>query len=384
VLQEAGESEEGKIVKNENGGCDLKNLFDKTIGESVISARAVYPYEPVDYSAQTSEETLTKTVVSKWEKEWFEFSKGNGSNEANVKVVVAKAQDIDGYPITDEKVCFHVEQGAALKSYNGISGYVKDPTEQLGKGSSVYVGGSWVDGGQEGTTYLCVTTNQEGLATVEVEDSSSGKVDLIATYEEEHVYRDHFVLFPGNAGGLKEAEEAKKEEEALQKAHEAEEAATKKANEERQAAEAAKVQAEEAAAKKANEEKAAAAKSAEEKAAIEAKSHAEEAAAKKANEEKLAAAKAAREAEEAATKKKHEEEVANLAKPSEVTSVSAVTSAVTPVSASAPVTAVKPLTNAQKLANALKACRKLSRKKRVACEAQVRHVYAAKHKKGKK
>jgi len=391
VLNEAGENEEGKVIKNENGGCDLKNVFDKTIGESVISANAVYPYEPVDYPAQASEGSLTKTVVSKWEKEWFEFPKGVGANEQNVKIVVAKAQDIDGHPFAYEKVCFHAQQNSGLRSYGGISGYIKDPTELLGKGTSVYVGGSSMDGGQEGTEFLCVNTNEQGLATIEVENSSFGKVDLTVTYEEEHVYRDHNVLFPTNAGGLKEAEEAKRheeevkqhEKEALRKAHEAEEEATKKANEEKAKAEAEQVKAEEEATKKANEEAIAKASN-EEKLALETKLHEEEAATKLANEEKLAAAKKAREEEEAATKVKHEEEVAALLRRAATTTIttSGPASLVTPIPGG--LSGAKPLTEAQKLAKALKACHKLAKQKRVACETQARKAHSAKHKKHKK
>ncbi len=47
-----GESEAGKIVKNADGGCDLKNLYNEVIGESSITATAVYPYQPVDYGGR--------------------------------------------------------------------------------------------------------------------------------------------------------------------------------------------------------------------------------------------------------------------------------------------------------------------------------------------
>ena len=39
-----------------------------------------------------------------WEKEWFQFPKGPGENEQNVRIVVAKAQDIDGRPLAGETV----------------------------------------------------------------------------------------------------------------------------------------------------------------------------------------------------------------------------------------------------------------------------------------
>jgi len=383
-----GESEEGKIVQNENGGCDLKGLFGKTIGESSISATAVYPYEPVDYPAVKSVAPVVKTVSSSWEKEWFEFPKGNGKEEANVKIIVAKAQDIDGYPIVGEKVCFHAEQNSGLKPYSGISGYIKDPGNLLGKGTPVYVGGSSVDGGQEGTAFLCVVTNREGLATVEVENSSFGKVDLTAVYEEEHIYRDHEILFPTNAGGLKEAEEAKagkqKEEEAEAKQDEEEikklqeeEAAKNKAREEESTAAETKHQEEEAANNKKREEEVAeklkTKEKAEEEAAAEKTKHAEEAAAEKTKHEEEAAAE----------KKKHEEEAASLAKAA-MTTTTNTAPLYTPIAGVLGVTAAKPLTEAQKRAKALAACKKLPKKKRAACEAQVRGAHSAKHKKHKK
>ena len=130
-VQTEGENEAGKILKNANGGCDLKNLYNDTIGESAISATAVYPYEPVDYPAQTSEAPLVKRVVSKWEKEWFEFPKGPGPNEQNLRIIVAKAQGIDGRPITGEIICFHAEQGSGMSQFTQS---IVDTGNQLGFG----------------------------------------------------------------------------------------------------------------------------------------------------------------------------------------------------------------------------------------------------------
>ncbi len=113
-----GESETGKIVKNADGGCDLKGLFNEVIGESSISATAVYPYQSVDYGSQNSEASLIKKVRSLWEKEFFEFPKGPGKEEQNVRIVVAKAQDIDGRPIVDETVCFHAQQETGIYPFS--------------------------------------------------------------------------------------------------------------------------------------------------------------------------------------------------------------------------------------------------------------------------
>jgi hypothetical protein len=281
---EAGESETGKIVKNADGGCDLKGLYNQTIGESAISATVLYPYQPVDFLPQTSN-TVVKKVHSLWEKEFFAFPKGNGKEEQNVRIVVAKAQDIDGRPIVDEEVCFHAQQEAGLYQFNNPTNgdMLSDPNNLLGKGSNVYLGGSWVtDPYFEGTNVLCVTTNDEGLAAIDVVNSTSPSVDMTVRYEEEEIVRDHTVSFTGNIG----SEELLRAEEKA--------AAEKKAAEE-------KAQAEEEQ-KKAEAEKAKAEKEAEKKAA-------EEAAKTKAeNEQKALEAKVKREEEAETTRIKREDE----------------------------------------------------------------------------
>lgn len=261
VLENAGEEEAGKIVKNADGGCDLKNIYKDVIGETSISAKAVYPYQTVDFPAESAEAPIVKKVRSYWEKEFFSFPKGPGSNEQNIRIVVAKAQDIDGNPIVGEEVCFHAQQEAGLYGFdNSTNGdRLSDPTEQLGKGTNVYLGGSFVtDAYLEGTNVLCATTNDEGLAAIDVVNSTSPSVDITVRYEEEQIVRDHEVSFAGNIGSVK-AEEEKK-------------AAEEKAAEEKKIAEEEKAiaKAEKEAEKKAAEEAAKAKAEAEQK-ALEAK-----------------------------------------------------------------------------------------------------------------
>jgi len=256
-----GESEAGKIIKNADGGCDLKNLYNEVIGESSISATAVYPYQPVDYRQQGSEGSLVKKVRSKWEKEFFEFPKGNGKEEANVRIVVAKAQDIDGRPIVDETVCFHAQQEAGLYKFsNPTNGdTLSDPEQLLGKGGEVYLGGSYVTNPYlEGTNSLCATTNDEGLAAIDLVDSTFASVDLTARYENEEIVRDHLVDFSTNLG-------AKEKKEAEAKAKEEKEKAEAKAKEEKEAEAKQAKEEKEAEAKKAKEEREAETKAAEEK-----------------------------------------------------------------------------------------------------------------------
>ncbi len=365
-LQEGEEETPGKIIKNGDGGCDLKLLKGTVIGESEISARAVYPYEPVDYPAQTSEEPLTKTVTSDWEKEWFQFSKGPGSNEDTVKIIVAKAQDISGEPFVGEAVCFVTPNGGTVSHFPGNT--VDDIGNQLGFGAgNVEVGPSTIvhPAGKEGK--LCETTNSKGLAAIEVTNSELKEVDLNVEYVEENILRDHTVKFVTPA-------EEKVEREAAERAKK--EAAEKAAAEEK-AAEKAKNEAKEKAAEERRAKEVAEAKITEEKAAAEA---AEE-------KERIAA-------QEKAAEEQREKEVLNavkLAATSSTTSTSTTTSsAPAPLVAPAPapalvtVSGVKPLTEAQKLAKALKACKKLPKNKRAACEAQARKAHAAKNKKHKK
>ncbi len=292
----AGESEAGKIVKNEDGGCDLKHLYKEVIGESAISATVLYPYQPVDYDAQTSN-TVVKKVHSLWEKEFFAFPKGNGEEEKNVRIVVAKAQDIDGHPIVGELVCFGAQQEAKLFPFSNPTNkdHLSDPDELLGKGTDVYLGGAYVPFlWNIGTNNLCEITNSEGLAGIDVDNSTAPSVDVTVRYEDEGIIRDHTVSFAGNIG----SEEQRKAEE---------KAAAEKAEAE------AKAKAEREAETKAAEEKAKTEREAERKAAEETAKAEREAAEKKQKEREIAAEKARQEREEAAEKREHEREAAKEA-----------------------------------------------------------------------
>ncbi len=320
-----GESEAGTIIKNADGGCDLKNLYNEVIGESSISATAVYPYQPVDYRQQSSEGSLVKKVRSKWEKEFFEFPKGNGKEEANVRIVVAKAQDIDGRPIVDEKVCFHAQQEAGLYKFsNPTNGdTLSDPEQLLGKGGEVYLGGSFVTNPYlEGTNSLCATTNDEGLAAIDLVDSTFASVDLTARYENEEIVRDHLVDFSTNLGAKekKEAEEKAKEEKekAEAKAKEEKEAEATKAKEEKEA-EAKKAKEEREAETKAAEEKQKARELAAEEARIKREAAAEEKQHKREAEKEAEEKKTTAEIEAANARRAKEEAEANAAREAELT-----------------------------------------------------------------
>jgi hypothetical protein len=273
------------LTTDSNEGCDLSSLFDQEIGHSSISAKVVYPYEPVDYQPLTSE-SITKTVKSLWRKETYEFPKGTNPGDENVRILVAKAQDIDGLPIVDEEVCFNATADSSVTSFDG---HVTDTEGVLGSpGAIVYLNGSYVrDPADEGSNHLCETTNSQGLAGIEVTNSTESGGDVTTHFINEGITRDRLFDFSTNEGSkkakiekeAKEAEEKQKHEEQLaeekqhheealaaeKKRHEEEEAATKKRHEEEAEAE-----------KKHHEKEAEEAKTAEEKAAIEAKNKATE------------------------------------------------------------------------------------------------------------
>jgi len=258
------------VSSDTNEGCDLASLYEQEIGHASISATDVYPYEPVDYRSETSE-PLVKTVKSLWLKETYEFPKGTTAADQNIRIIVAKAQDIDGNPFVGEEVCFNTTADSGIASFDG---HLVD-TEGLlgfGAGTTVYLSGSSViDPSDEGSNHLCERTNSQGLAAIEVTNSTESEVDVTTHYINEGITRDHMFSFAGNAGSVKAEEAAKKTKEENEAKRAAEAAAEKKADEEATAKEEAehKTTAEIEAAKKAREEKAAAAEAQRKKAAEE-------------------------------------------------------------------------------------------------------------------
>ena len=306
------------ITSDANNGCDLESLFGKEIGNSSISAKAVYPYEPVDYPALTSE-PLLKTVSSRWLKELYEFPKGTSPSDQNVRIVVAKAQDIDGYPFADEVVCFHAQQEAGVLQFTGN---VTDTNGVLEgeNGKVVSLNGTTkVHSPIPSEGEFCETTNSHGLAGIEIQNSSFKMVDVTTLFVNEGITRDKQISFVTEAE--EKAEEAKKAEEkaAAEKKNKEEEAANKIARENEEAANKTARENEEAANKTAREkevtEKKITETEANEKAAAEKKSNEEKATAEKtANEAKAAAEKKSNEEKMAAEEKTHKEEVEKLAK----------------------------------------------------------------------
>jgi len=206
----AGESDEGKVENpNEDGGCDLKGVYEHVIGESLISAKGIYPYEPVDYSPLQSN-TLVKKVKSKWEKTWFTFKKGLDGEYESVRIIVAKAQDIDGGPIQGEKVCFSVGGFGGAVAYTKI---LKDPGERVFPGSGrkeLNLAGTTPEEFR-GINQLCLHTNYAGLAAIELDNGSFAGADLPVDFVEEGIIRDHEVEAVPPKEAPKEESKAKTE-----------------------------------------------------------------------------------------------------------------------------------------------------------------------------
>lgn len=300
------------LTTDANEGCDLSSLYEQEIGHATINAKAIYPYEPVDYQAQTSE-SLTKVVKSLWKKETYEFPKGTNPGDENIRIVVAKAQDIDGNPMVGEEVCFNATANSALTSFDG---HINDEGGVLlGSPGTVYLSGSRViDPSDEGSNHLCETTNSQGLAAIEVTNSAEVEVDVTTHFVNEGITRDHLFSFAGNAAGkakeAKEAEEkiAREEKAAEEKArHEAEQKTAEEKRQTEKAEEEAKNKAA-AEAEKAKHEKEISEAKEEEREKLEKQFKAQEEAAEKARQEKEEAEDARRQREAEAEAKKHEEE----------------------------------------------------------------------------
>jgi hypothetical protein len=173
----------GGAILNANGGCDLQNVG--LLGTADISAVARYPYKPVDYPAMASN-AVHKDVKSLWSKTLSYFPKGSGSANANARIVVAHAQDITGAPFADEVVCFSSD-AESMTWFNGTI-------------HGINLSGTGLARDPKGGHRLCVRTDANGNAAVEVLESNSVHVNVIADFANEGILRSIDVDFttPGS------------------------------------------------------------------------------------------------------------------------------------------------------------------------------------------
>jgi hypothetical protein len=181
----------GGALLNADGGCDLQSLYQvpDSLGTSSITATARYPFKPVDFPAETSS-PVTKSVTSLWSKTLAYFPKGTGAANNNSRIVVAHAQNIDGTPFAGEVVCFSAD-GESMDWFNGTVG-----PYNLG-------GTSLASDPKGGSSRVCVTTDDNGNAAVEVLESNPISVDVIADFTNEGILRDITVNYAtsGTTGG---------------------------------------------------------------------------------------------------------------------------------------------------------------------------------------
>lgn len=177
-------------IHNDNDGCDLEGI--RVLGTSSISAVARYPYQPVSDPAHSST-PLTKTVTSLFTKFASYFPKGPGTANDNARIVTVHAQDVDGTPFRNERVCFFVDDEA-----DGVFGF----TGETGRpGARLTVGGD--EAPPLGPSDVCRTTDGNGNAAVEVINSDPQQINVTALFVDEGLLRDVNVNFAvvGSSGG---------------------------------------------------------------------------------------------------------------------------------------------------------------------------------------
>jgi len=183
-------------LKNINGGCDLENI--DPIGTADVTVTARYPYQMVT-AGDPAAAAVHVDVHSLFHKTLAAYSKGPGSANGNVRVVLAHAQDIDGSPLSNEIVCWSAQGASTISVFPGSAagGDILDSTGTLvahidyGQARS----GSFYDRGER----LCTTTDANGNTAVDVSNSEGTTVDVLAYWLNEVIYRDIPVNF-GAAG----------------------------------------------------------------------------------------------------------------------------------------------------------------------------------------
>ena len=185
------------VSRNANGSCDLQKVT--TLGTSDIRALAKYPYQPVDANDPAASAPLHKVVRNLFSKTLSVFPKNNDptdTNDANVRIVIAHAQDIDGRGFDDEEVCFsRSSEGESLEAFSAANtgGIFTKPN-----GEKVSLQHTYVVQDHSGVDRLCVRTNEFGNAAIEVLNSKQQMVDLMAEFKAEGIFRTVDIDFAGN------------------------------------------------------------------------------------------------------------------------------------------------------------------------------------------
>ncbi len=180
------------VIFDNNRGCDLRNVID--LGHSDITATARYPYQPVTDPAKTSL-ALRKVVNSLWSKTityWPKWTSQPNPETDIARIVAVHAQDVDGQPFAHETVCFSADHNAEdMIFFDGVTGPLNAPIDTQGS----YPGHDPLG------RRVCVVTNGLGNAAVEVLNSNPTRVNVIANFVDERLFRHVFVDFsiPGSS-----------------------------------------------------------------------------------------------------------------------------------------------------------------------------------------
>jgi hypothetical protein len=183
------------LDNNANGGCDLKYLKDNVLGTADITADARYPNQPVNGGDPAGSATIHKTVKSLFAKYLAVYPKGSTPDLRNARIVVAHAQDIDGSPFAREVVCFV----NTTKGNDGVTPFI--PTDQNRKqkviGPYDVSGTSTVDDpdNRRNSQRICLRTNDDGNAAVEVQESQGNEINIIGDFTAEGILRDVKIPF---------------------------------------------------------------------------------------------------------------------------------------------------------------------------------------------
>jgi hypothetical protein len=187
------------VIKNSNGGCDLKNV--DVLGTSHVVVTARYPYQPVTASDPSA--AVDYTVHSKFQKTLFSYAKGPAGTDNDVdRIVLAHAQDIDGNPLQFEVVCWTSNDlgNGAITAFPG-SPAGGDILAADGKTVVAHIDyqyaqdHSFVNAGR-----FCTTTDEFGNTAIEFSESKATSVDIVANWVNEQVKRDILVTFGATAG----------------------------------------------------------------------------------------------------------------------------------------------------------------------------------------
>jgi len=173
------------VAINSNGGCDLRGV--STLGTANISATIRYPFEPVTARPVVSN-TVTKTVTSAFSKTITCYPKGSQPVEHEAAICVAEAHDITGAPFVGETVCFTVNLNAEGMQF--FSGAIA--------GTNIVIGNAGRNAAAEaaGTNRICPFTDSHGRAAVEIFNSDTTTVNVIALFVDEGILRSLNVPFP--------------------------------------------------------------------------------------------------------------------------------------------------------------------------------------------